>query len=157
MGATLIFCLIPITYNPRDFSIGLRAPLRLCLVTLIAGRKLTGRPVGEHQVQNTRACYHRPPRFRRDYGKKSLISHADWDNPKDEAKAEVPLRWARETFKALEPFTNGFYVNTIAAEDTQQRVRATYGDNYSSLVKLKDEYDPTNLFRRNANISPSSA
>lgn len=85
----------------------------------------------------------------------TVISHAHWENPRDEAAAEANLRWARETFRVLEPFTDGFYVNTLAVDDSSQRVRATYGDNYERLVALKQKYDPGNLFRRNANIPPS--
>ena len=40
--------------------------------------------------------------------------------------------------------------------DAKQRVRASYGDNYARLVTLKRKYDPTNLFRRNANIDPGA-
>jgi berberine-like enzyme len=29
-----------------------------------------------------------------------------------------------------------------------------YGDNYDSLVALKDKYDPTNFFRINQKIRP---
>jgi hypothetical protein len=66
------------------------------------------------------------------------------------------MRWARETVERLSPHTQGFYVNTIAADDPTQRVRATYGDNFTRLVALKRRYDPTNLFRRNANIDPGA-
>ena len=45
----------------------------------------------------------------------------------------------------------------MAADDPHQRVRATYGANYRRLVALKDKYDPTNLFRRNANVPPNGA
>jgi FAD/FMN-containing dehydrogenase len=86
----------------------------------------------------------------------TVISHADWDDPKDRATTDSHLQWARETWQILQPHTQGFYVNTLAVDDPQQRVRDTYGDNYRRLVRLKDKYDPTNLFRRNANIPPSS-
>ncbi len=33
--------------------------------------------------------------------------------------------------------------------------RAAYGANYDRLVKLKNKYDPTNLFRINHNIWPT--
>ncbi len=60
-----------------------------------------------------------------------------------------------EVWKAVEPFTHGYYVNTAPGED-HARVRATYGGNYPRLVQLKGKYDPTNLFSLNANIPPSA-
>jgi len=60
----------------------------------------------------------------------------------------------RDMWKAFEPSMKGYYVNTEPSA-AEQRLRATYGDNYSRLVQLKNQYDPTNLFRLNANIKPS--
>ena len=86
----------------------------------------------------------------------TLIVQGFWDDPRDAAASEAHMRWSRETFDRLSPHTKGFYVNTIAVDDPTQRVRATYGDNYARLVALKRKYDPTNLFRRNANIDPGA-
>ena len=88
---------------------------------------------------------------------RSLLVDAAWDDPHDEHARDVGMQWARETWHKLEPYTDGFYVNTMAGDDPHQRVRSTYGGNYPRLVKLKDKYDPTNLFRLNANVPPSTA
>jgi hypothetical protein len=45
-------------------------------------------------------------------------------------------------------------VNTEPGAD-DQRLRATYGDNYPRLVQLKNQVDPANLFALNANIKPT--
>ena len=47
------------------------------------------------------------------------------------------------------------YVNHLAADDRPEVVRASFGENYARLRQLKTVYDPTNLFRVNANISPA--
>jgi FAD/FMN-containing dehydrogenase len=72
----------------------------------------------------------------------------------DRSQNEECLKTARAFWGELEPFTRNYYTNTDVYEG-EQRLRATYGDNYPRLVKLKDRYDPTNLFRLNANILPT--
>ena len=55
----------------------------------------------------------------------------------------------------LEPELLGtVYIDHMAAEDRPERVRASYGENYARLRELKAVYDPMNLFRVNANVSP---
>lgn len=46
---------------------------------------------------------------------------------------------------------DGAYVNFMM-EEGQDRVRATYGDNYERLQQVKATYDPANLFRVNQNV-----
>lgn len=87
---------------------------------------------------------------------RSLLVDTDWDDPHDVKARDEAMHWTRETWHKLEQFTDGFYVNTMAGDDPHGRVKATYGGNFPRLVKLKDQYDPTNLFRMNANIPPSS-
>ncbi len=76
---------------------------------------------------------------------------AGWD---DRSESERDVSNVRELWRAFEPFTKGYYVNTDMPDD-EQRLRATYGDNYPRLVQLKNKHDPTNLFRLNANIRPT--
>lgn len=53
--------------------------------------------------------------------------------------------------------TGGTYLN-FEPGTTAADVLAGYGPaKYARLVGLKDEWDPTNLFRSNHNIAPSSA
>jgi FAD/FMN-containing dehydrogenase len=47
------------------------------------------------------------------------------------------------------------YVNFVSETDPSG-VRAAYGDQiYDRLARLKRQYDPTNLFRRNQNVRPA--
>lgn len=65
------------------------------------------------------------------------------------------IEWARAATEALGPDAAA-YVN-FTGEASEDRVRASYPkDTYERLVAVKDRYDPTNLFRLNQNIRPSS-
>jgi len=76
----------------------------------------------------------------------------------DEAEPAATRReWVRQGWATLEPRTDGFYVNLIAPDDAGPRIRNTYGANYQRLATIKRRYDPTNLFRLNANIAPAAA
>jgi hypothetical protein len=64
-------------------------------------------------------------------------------------------RWARQYWEAVQPFSNGGgYVNFMMGDEGNNRLKATYGDNYDRLVALKGKYDPANFFRINQNIEP---
>ncbi|HEY2480314.1 MAG TPA: FAD-binding oxidoreductase [Solirubrobacterales bacterium] len=76
---------------------------------------------------------------------------------KDPANAEKIKRWTVDYFEALHPYSaGGAYVNMMMDEG-QERVRASYGDNYDRLAKVKAAYDPGNLFRVNQNIAPAAS
>jgi hypothetical protein len=69
---------------------------------------------------------------------------------------EANIGWARETSAAMRPFMSGAaYVNYLGADAGADAVKAAYGPAYNRLVKLKDTYDPENVFRLNQNIRPS--
>jgi FAD/FMN-containing dehydrogenase len=72
----------------------------------------------------------------------------------DPANASSLKQWTVDYFDALHPHSmGGAYVNFMMDEG-QERVRATYGDNYERLAQIKRKYDPNNLFRINQNIQP---
>lgn len=74
----------------------------------------------------------------------------------DPAMAPKLRRWAGDYWSALHAFNRhgGAYVNFMAPEEGQDRVRAAYGANYERLVEVKRKYDPENVFRVNQNIVP---
>lgn len=81
-----------------------------------------------------------------------------WAIWRDRADTDRCIRWARECWEALRPFYEPTaYVNAVddAISDDDERVKSAYGSNYERLVSLKNRYDPTNVFRLNANIRPS--
>jgi FAD/FMN-containing dehydrogenase len=74
----------------------------------------------------------------------------------DPANNEKTIAWARSYYDALHPYSaGGAYVNFMMADEGEERVKATYGDNYERLVAIKKKYDPDNLFRVNQNIKPT--
>ena len=75
-------------------------------------------------------------------------------DPKD---AEALKRWGRAYWKALHRFNmEGGYVNFMDADEADNRVELSYGDNYRRLAKIKAKYDPDNLFHVNQNIKPKA-
>ena len=66
------------------------------------------------------------------------------------------MELTRRYWAGLEPFTRGFYVNDMAREISMAQINANYRGNYPRLVALKKKYDPTNLFRLNANVQPDA-
>ena len=75
----------------------------------------------------------------------------------DPEAAGVAREWATSYWEAVHPYAmGGAYVNMIM-EEGEDRVRASYGDNYGRLAAIKATYDPANLFHVNQNIRPAAA
>ncbi len=76
-----------------------------------------------------------------------------WDNP---AESDRHITWVRATWDKMAPsLEEGAYINHVAADDPPEKVPASYGSNLNRLRQLKAQYDPTNLFRLNPNITPA--
>jgi FAD/FMN-containing dehydrogenase len=74
-------------------------------------------------------------------------------DPKNNEKLAA---WAKDYWLALHPFSaGGAYVNMMM-EEGEDRVKASYRDNYTRLAQIKARYDPHNLFHINQNIRPAS-
>lgn len=86
---------------------------------------------------------HRSSRF-------NMLSVATWNITRDGAPH---IAYGRGYWARLEKYTNGYYTNEVANEP-QQVVDENYQGNIGRLTQLKNKYDPTNLFRLNANVRP---
>ena len=66
----------------------------------------------------------------------------------------VRTEWVKEFAHAVQPNDHGAYVGFLGDEGAA-RVRSAYpGETWDRLARVKAEYDPTNLFRLNQNITP---
>jgi FAD/FMN-containing dehydrogenase len=73
----------------------------------------------------------------------------------DPANADALRDWCVDFWDAThECSAGGAYVNFMMDEG-QERVQATYRDNYDRLAQIKAAYDPDNVFRVNQNIQPA--
>ena len=91
------------------------------------------------------AFWNRPALF-------DFLINGNWG---DHAKSQQHIAAIHDLWDGVASFTQGYYVNTEPGAD-DKRLRATYGDNYPRLVRLKNQVDPRNLFRMNANIEPTA-
>ncbi|MBB1245678.1 FAD-binding oxidoreductase [Streptomyces durbertensis] len=81
---------------------------------------------------------------------------ANWE---EEADSDANMTWVRGVFADLHGSfsTGGLYLNFPGfLEEGDKLLREGYGGNRERLAEIKATYDPTNLFRLNANITPRS-
>jgi FAD/FMN-containing dehydrogenase len=74
--------------------------------------------------------------------------------PPSDSEGQRHTAWVRNGWEALRPYSTGVYSHFLSDEGLAG-VEAAYGDRLRRLTALKDRYDPTNVFRLNANIPPS--
>ncbi len=116
--------------------------------TAIAIEQLGG-AVGRLGKDHT-AFNHRDARF-------NLLIVGMWPDASANPENE---KWVRGLSDAMAPYASGgVYVNYLGqeADEGPERIIAAYGaEKYERLVALKNKYDPTNLFRLNQNIRPTT-
>ena len=73
----------------------------------------------------------------------------------DSKNKEKITNWTKTYFDAIHPYSaGGAYINFMM-EESQDRIKASFRDNYDRLASIKKKYDPTNFFRVNQNIKPA--
>jgi FAD/FMN-containing dehydrogenase len=82
----------------------------------------------------------------------NMIIGVSWPLAQDGAPH---VAYAREYWSQLERYTDGFYTNEVG-DEAQAYIDANYQGNLPRLQALKSKYDPTNLFRLNANVLPAA-
>lgn len=99
--------------------------------------------VGEH-AEDDGAVGNRDAAF-------ALVIQSMW--APDSSAADVNRQWVRAAWEALRPFsTGGNYINFQTNDEPNNRMEASYRDNYDRLRQVKARYDPSNVFRVNRNI-----
>ena len=72
----------------------------------------------------------------------------------DPASGPAITEWTKSYWEDLHPTSaGGAYVNFMMDEG-EDRVKASYRDNYARLASVKAQYDPENVFHINQNIRP---
>ena len=85
------------------------------------------------------------------YALANLIAAVSW--PLAESR-DPSLAHLREYWRNMEKYTYGWYTNEVGDEKPTM-VNKNYQGNYERLLRIKNQYDPGNLFRLNANVRPT--
>lgn len=68
---------------------------------------------------------------------------------------EKIISWCRNFWNEMHPHSSGgSYLNFEMKEESDERIRTSFGTNYEKLRSIKKKYDPDNIFRINQNIRP---
>ena len=74
----------------------------------------------------------------------------------DPNNADKITKWCKDYWEGLHPYSaGGAYSNFMMDDEGQERVKASFRNNYTRLQKIKTKYDGNNLFRVNQNIKPT--
>jgi FAD/FMN-containing dehydrogenase len=86
------------------------------------------------------------------YATHNMIPMVSWraDAPQDEH-----VRYIKQLWSQVKPFTYGFYTVEVDDGHDVSAMNQNYQGNYGRLAGIKKRYDPENMFRLNANITPA--
>ena len=83
--------------------------------------------------------------------KLNMFAVVSWPLGQD---ATPHVKYVKDYWNTLQPFTDGYYTNEVA-DEAQRYVDDNYQGNLPRLHAVKKKYDPGNLFRLNANVTPA--
>jgi FAD/FMN-containing dehydrogenase len=76
----------------------------------------------------------------------------------DAADADRHIKWTRNLWEAMQPYSGGGTYTNFTSVDDQDRTPASYGEaTYKRLSELKRRYDPENVLHLNQNILPMTS
>ena len=81
-----------------------------------------------------------------------MFTNASWSLAGDGARH---VRYVQEHWKTLEKYSPGFY-SVEVFDEPADIVERNFGGNLARLQRIKDKYDPANLFHLNANVRPTA-
>lgn len=75
----------------------------------------------------------------------------------DSANADKIKNWSKDYWEAIHPYSSGGAYLNFMMDEGQDRIKASYKQNYKRLAQIKKKYDPDNFFSVNQNILPEDA
>jgi FAD/FMN-containing dehydrogenase len=75
-----------------------------------------------------------------------------WTAAQDDENA---INWTREFYNEMTPFASGGAYSNYLDNDDGDKIKTSFGLNYSRLQTVKNKYDPNNFFNLNQNIIPN--
>jgi len=64
----------------------------------------------------------------------------------DPCHHDKTISWTKKLLGRAPSILCGRSLRELMMDEGEERVKATYGDNYQRLVEIKNKYDPDNLF-----------
>ena len=84
-----------------------------------------------------------------------LSGHIERTTWRADAPPDAHVRYIRNLWSQLQPFTYGFYTVEVDDGHDSRQMNQNYQGNYARLAEIKKRYDPDNLFHVNQNIEPA--